>query len=389
MTRLLGYGTALLGIVAAPAVAVLTLVGLTGTAITCTPATDTTLAATAPLPAQARIWVALAHAACPDLPEPWIAAVINAESGFRPDFSDATTGRRGLLGIDAADWQATYGAPWDADLNHNGTPDIEDAVIHAVIGAKLLCGELSDVRAVRATHPAWVSTLELSDLDAVLLTHTLGETALVGFPSIPAAASQMLTTVRDDATAWTGPTSPTGGSAPTSAGPQADTGCIASLSSVGTVVVPPGTAADVATAVRNSLDLVGSRTGWNNKCDRLACRAYGFANSGYDSASAHWYAMVATGHAHPGDRCPPVGAFVFWATRGPDGHVSLVVQSDPTCSPDRIKVVSNDVFNNVTGYDGGVYLVTLAQIENGFVSAGGYRGWSDPVCAGSPLPAQG
>jgi len=145
----------------------------------------------------------------------------------------------------------------------------------------------------------------------------------------------------------------------------------------------------VATAVRNSLDLVGSRTGWNNKCDRLACRAYGFANSGYDSASAHWYAMVATGHAHPGDRCPPVGAFVFWATRGPDGHVSLVVQSDPGCSPDRIKVVSNDVFNNVTGYDGGVYLVTLAQIENGFVSADGYRGWSDPVCAGSPLPARG
>ena len=141
--------------------------------------------------------------------------------------------------------------------------------------------------------------------------------------------------------------------------------------------------------MRNSLDLVGSRSGWNNKCDRLACRAYGFANSGYDSASAHWYAMVATGHAHPGDRCPPVGAFVFWATRGPDGHVSLVVQSDPSCSPDRIKVVSNDVFNNVTGYDGGVYLVTLAQIENGFVSAAGYRGWSDPVCAGSPLPAHG
>ena len=389
MTRLLGYGTALLGIVAAPAVAVLSLVGLTGTAITCTPATDTTLASTAPVPAPARIWVALAHAACPDLPEPWIAAVINAESAFRPDASNTATGGRGLLGIDAADWKSTYGAPWDADLNHNGTPDIEDAVIHAVIGAKLLCGELSDVRAVRAAHPAWASTVALGDLDAVLLTHTLGETALVGFPSIPAATRQLLTTVRDDATAWTAPTSPTGGSAPTSAGPQADTACIASLSSVGTVVVPPGTAADVATAVRNSLDLVGSRTGWNNKCDRLACRAYGFANSGYDSASAHWYAMVATGHAHPGDRCPPVGAFVFWATRGPDGHVSLVVQSDPGCSPDRIKVVSNDVFNNVTGYDGGVYLVTLAQIENGFVSADGYRGWSDPVCAGSPLPARG
>ena len=62
--------------------------------------------------------------------------------------------------------------------------------------------------------------------------------------------------------------------------------------------------------------------------------------------------------------------------------------SDPGCDPDRIKLVSNDVLNNHTGYDGGVYLVTLAQIENGFVSRAGYRGWSDPVCAGSPLPAR-
>ena len=64
MTRLLGYGTALLGIVAAPAVAVLTLVGLTGTAITCTPATDTTLASTAPVPAPRR-WASSARSGSP------------------------------------------------------------------------------------------------------------------------------------------------------------------------------------------------------------------------------------------------------------------------------------------------------------------------------------
>jgi hypothetical protein len=97
--------------------------------------------------------------------------------------------------------------------------------------------------------------------------------------------------------------------------------------------------------------------------------------------------MVATGHAHRGQRCPPVGAFVFWATHGPDGHVSLVVASDPGCDPSRIKLVSNDVLNNRTGFDGGVYLVTLTQIESGFVSRAGYLGWSDPVCAGVHLPA--
>jgi len=79
---------------------------------------------------------------------------------------------------------------------------------------------------------------------------------------------------------------------------------------------------------------------------------------------------------------------VFWSTRGPDGHVSLVVQADPACDPGRIKVVSNGVLDSQTGFDGGVYLVTLAQIESGFVSRDGYLGWSDPVCAGVPLPRQ-
>ena len=72
----------------------------------------------------------------------------------------------------------------------------------------------------------------------------------------------------------------------------------------------------------------------------------------------------------------------FWATRGPEGHVSLVVQSDPGCDPAKIEVVSNDVLNGQTGFTGGVYLVTLARIESGFVSRAGYLGWSDPVCGG-------
>ena len=68
------------------------------------------------------------------------------------------------------------------------------------------------------------------------------------------------------------------------------------------------------------------------------------------------------------------------------------MQSDPACDPNRIKLVSNDVLDSRTGYDGGVYLVTLAQIEDGFVTASNYRGWSDPVCAASPVstvPAAG
>ena len=121
-------------------------------------------------------------------------------------------------------------------------------------------------------------------------------------------------------------------------------------------------------------------------CDRLACRAYGFANSGYVSAAAHWDAMVRARYAHPADRCPPVGSFVFWTTRTPLGHVALVVENDGSCSPDRIKVVSNDVLDDSTGNNGGVYLVTLRQIESGYVRADRYFGWSEPVCTGVPLP---
>lgn len=35
---------------------------------------------------------------------------------------------------------------------------------------------------------------------------------------------------------------------------------------------------------------------------------------------------------------------------------------------------------------GGVYLLTLAQLNAGYVNGHGYFGWSDPACAGTPLP---
>jgi hypothetical protein len=155
---------------------------------------------------------------------------------------------------------------------------------------------------------------------------------------------------------------------------------------VGNVVLPPDTPRDTAAAIRTALAYVGARSGWYRLCDRLACRAHGYANSGYPTAAAHWQAMAAAGHARSQDRCPPVGMLMFWATGGP-GHVALVVQADPGCDPNRIRLVSNDVLDAATGNHGGVYLVTLTQIEGGFMSAANYLGWSEPICAGAILPA--
>ncbi len=147
------------------------------------------------------------------------------------------------------------------------------------------------------------------------------------------------------------------------------------------VMVPVG----AAPAIRTALSMVGALSGWYRLCDRLVCRAYGYANSGYPSAAAHWDAMLAAGHAHPGDRCPPPGSFAFWRTDSVSGHVALVTASNAYCDPARISVVSNDVLDRELGNFGGVYHVTLARIENGFVGADRYLGWSDPICAGAVL----
>jgi hypothetical protein len=141
----------------------------------------------------------------------------------------------------------------------------------------------------------------------------------------------------------------------------------------------------VQAALRTAADLLGARSGWYRKCDKLACRMYGYYNSGYPTATVHWYRLLATGHAHPGDRCPPVGSFVFWATGSSAGHVAFVAGNDGTCRPQGITVVTNDWGDTRTGTTGGVYATTLAGIENGWMTRTGYRGWTDPICAGTPL----
>lgn len=136
---------------------------------------------------------------------------------------------------------------------------------------------------------------------ALTVAHNAGESSLRSYPDIPASTAGFLTDIRARTTAWTS-------SAPSSAA-TVDQACLESLGSASAVVVPAGTQTDVAQAVRTALGHVGARYGWRNRCDRLVCRAYGFANSGYPTATAHWQTMLTAGHAHLRDRCPPVGAF--------------------------------------------------------------------------------
>jgi hypothetical protein len=394
------------GCVAIPAVAVLAAVAVGGATAACI---DTsaggTLAADAPVPAEARAWVHQTKAACPDLPEAWIAAVMAQESGFRPDAyaDDRNGGTWGLFQINESIWTTAHGGGFDADHNHDGVPDIQDPGTHARVGGQYLCDRLAGVRQIRADHPDWPSST-LPVLDALIIAHNAGESRLRTYPRIPAITDRFIHNVNQRVTDWstveaagarsdlpqdTAATGPANAPTPGPSGPldPPGVGCLPALGTSGDVVVPPGTPHDVATAVTTAMAYIGLPSGWHQLCDRLACRAYGYTNSGYTTALAHWQHMIDTANAHPGDNCPPLGSFVFWRTGRPAGHVSVVVHADPGCDPDKTLVTSNGVFDAATGNHGGVYLLSMAQLNAGYLSGTGYLGWSNPICQGSRLPA--
>ena len=109
MSKVLGIGTAAAGLLAAPAFALLALIGLSSNAIACMQLPATALSSTAPVPPPARLWIALTHSNCALLPEPWIATVMAQDSGFQPD-AHSTNGGRGLFALDAAT-RSTHSAP--------------------------------------------------------------------------------------------------------------------------------------------------------------------------------------------------------------------------------------------------------------------------------------
>lgn len=128
------------------------------------------------------------------------------------------------------------------------------------------------------------------------------------------------------------------------------------------------------TAVARSLSYVGNAglacdDGKCYKlCDRLAGRAWGYLNSGFENAREHWAVMVATGRARIGDTNPPIGALLFWDT-GVNGHVALYVGN-------------GIVVTNMLGPEGlGVYNIPASQISR-WGGGSPYWGWSDPIFYG-------
>ena len=206
MKGILVLGGASLGFLTIPFIALLALTGVASTAVACTSDIAGELASNAPIPAAARSWVAIAHQSCPVLPPSYIAAMMAQESGFRPDAyaDDSNGGTWGLLQVNASIWLHAYGSPWSADLNNNGIWDIKEPEIHSAIGGRYLCDRLAGVRAIRADHPEWASTRELSELDALVVAHNAGEGRLRSYPRIPSITARYIQDVRAHTTAWAG-----------------------------------------------------------------------------------------------------------------------------------------------------------------------------------------
>ena len=204
MRKLVLFVGAGMGVALMPFVALFALLGVTGTAIACTPSFGGPLSSGAPVPSYARSWVRIAQQACPEIPETFFAAVMLQESGFRPTAyaDDSNGGTWGLFQLNASIWRNAYGAPWDADLNANGVWDVKEPEIHAAVGGKYFCARLQGVRTIRRAHPSWPSTTELSVLDGLVIAHNAGEGRLRTYPSIPSITAHFVENVRAHMTAW-------------------------------------------------------------------------------------------------------------------------------------------------------------------------------------------
>jgi hypothetical protein len=105
-------------------------------------------------------------------------------------------------------------------------------------------------------------------------------------------------------------------------------------------------------------------------CDRYVALAYGWPNSGSDTAALHW-AQIPAAMKHPGMSAPPAGALVFWNAAHGAGHVAVSLGDGRVGTTDW-----SDRTNQYTPEVMGI--ATLAQIDRW----GPRYGWSVPYFPG-------
>lgn len=144
------------------------------------------------VPDEAEPWVSEA-ARSSGLGADFIAALMEQESGFRPDAyaDDSNGGTWGLLQMNRSVWRGVH--PDGADQ----TPPegITDPMVHAHYGGMYLKNRLEGVKQLKAAHPD-MPFAKLDDLTALVIAHNAGEGNLMKYPDIPSITKRYLDNVR-------------------------------------------------------------------------------------------------------------------------------------------------------------------------------------------------
>lgn len=121
-------------------------------------------------------------------PVAFAAADMFAESTFNPEqfTPDKNGGTYGLTQINAAEWKRIYGHDWNADEDDNGTPDIQDPLIHAEYAAKLWDENIDKIHKFKEDNPD-SGAADASDLELLLVAHNAGFGRVQTYPEIPAS----------------------------------------------------------------------------------------------------------------------------------------------------------------------------------------------------------
>lgn len=112
-------------------------------------------------------------------------------------------------------------------------------------------------------------------------------------------------------------------------------------------------------AVAWAMSMVGGGSQYNGLCLGFVDDAYGATGARQPRAIDQWYAAKNAGKGHPGDRNPPVGAQVFWASNNPARHIAIYIGGGMVIS---------------TGVDSGRVGIVPMSFLDGY---GPYIGWAE------------
>lgn len=112
-------------------------------------------------------------------------------------------------------------------------------------------------------------------------------------------------------------------------------------------------------AVAWAMGMVGGGSQYNGLCLGFVDDAYGATGARQPRAIDQWNTAKGAGKGHPGDRNPPVGAQVFWASNNPARHIAIYIGGGMVIS---------------TGVDSGRVGIVPMSFLDGY---GPYIGWAE------------